>query len=371
MRWKAIERRGKRLIMAFLGSLLGKHPASTKRVSGKYLRRILVVRQDERLGNVLLITPLLARLRRALPGAHVSVLVSRRFAEVLRGNADIDRILTFDKRQLLHNPLRLAALVRTLRKGSYDLAIDCGPIDDVSLNNSLLTYLSGAPLRLGHRRGESHLFLNLQVPPGGGDRPEADRHLDLLRHLFGEGSIGKTSAALLRISLRPEERARALQRWQAWGLSGTEKVVAVHVGGRGGKQWGLERFLSLAHRLISREGVKVVLFWGPGEKELVQRLKKNTLPGLYLSPLLAVRDLAAQLELCTVFVCNDTGPMHLASAVGTPTVAIFLKPNFARYGPRGVDHIVAYRPDGEVSLDDVHRAVRQLLGRASGRNSSP
>jgi len=361
---KSIERRGKRLVVSVLGFLLGAPSVSSKRISPDRLRRVLVVRQDERLGNVLLITPLLEGLRRALPEARIVVLVSRRFADVLRSNGDIDSLKTFDKKELLKNPLRLVALIRWLRRGSFDLAVDCGPIDDLSLNNSLLTYLSGAPLRLGHQRADSHLFLNLLVPPRTGDRSEADRHLDLLRYLFE-----KVSAGPVKLTLQPEERVRARQRWQALGFPGG-RVVAIHVGGRGSKQWGWDNFLSLAERLISEDGVRVILYWGPDEKDLVGRLRDRPRPGLVLSPPLSVRDLAAQLELCAVFVGNDTGPMHLAVAVGTPTVAVFLKANYTRYGPRQDTHRIIYHPDGKVSPDDVHRAVRELLAGAPKGPSS-
>jgi ADP-heptose:LPS heptosyltransferase len=358
MRLKAVERNGKRLLMAIMGPLLGTRPVSQGWVHRRRLRRILVVRQDERLGNVLLITPLLEGLRRVLPKARISVLVSRRFAPVLQGNGDIDQLLTFDKRQLLKHPLRLAAFLKGLRRGSFDLAIDCGPVDDVSLNNSLLTYLSGARWRVGHQRGNSHIFLNLSVPRRNGERHETERHLDLLRHLFGDIPAGPP-----KILLRPEERARAVQRWRTWGLGDAERAVAVHLGGRGDKQWGIERYRMLADRLVSQDGVKVILFWGPDEKEMVQRLDAGSRPGVIVSPLLAVRDLAAQIEMCSVFVGNDTGPLHLASAVRTPTVAVFLQPNFNRYGPRGGENIVIHHPHGHITTEQVHAAVRELLDR--------
>ena len=107
----------------------------------------------------------------------------------------------------------------------------------------------------------------------------------------------------------------------------------------------------------------MIVYWGPDEKDLVARQSDWSLSGMILSPPLGVREMAAQLELCDVFVGNDTGPMHLALAVGTPTVAIFLKPNFVRYGPRGAGNISVHRPGGRVSIEEVHEAVRKLLGR--------
>jgi len=356
MRLKAIERKGKRLMVTVLGFLLGTSPVFPKRISRSRLRRVLVVRQDERLGNLLLVTPLLESLRRALPEAHISVLVSRRFAEILRGNNDIDAILTLDKRRLLRNPFRLVSLIRTLRRGSFDLAIDCGPVDDISLNNSLLTYLSGAPLRLGHRRGDSHIFLNIEVPVAGGQRSEVDHHVDLARHIFGEIPAGQ-----MKLCLSPEERDRAVRRLRGWGLRSDDLVIGVHVGGRGRKRWPAQNFYDLGRRLIARFGIKILLFWGPNERELIRRFRGENSAGLLIPPLLSIRDLAAQIERCAVFVCNDTGPMHLARAVGTPTVAIFRKPNYHRYGPPDEKNRVLYRRDVEITVDDVVPVLGELI----------
>jgi ADP-heptose:LPS heptosyltransferase len=353
---KAIEKKGKRLIMAALRLILGARPASAEQISPRRLRRILVVRQDERLGNLLLITPLFEALRKHLPRARITALVSRRFGDVLRCNPDIDEILSFDKRRLLRNPFRLISLVRTLRKRSFELAIDCGPVDDVSLNNSLWTLLSGAALRLGHLRGDSHLFLNILVPTTGSERWEVDHHLDLLRHLFGEVPAGR-----VKIALSDQERQGALRRWRQWGFGDDEVAVALHIGGRGRKQWGIDRFLALARNVISQHGVKVLLFWGPNEGELIRQLDEGPLPGLHLVPPLPVRELAAQLERCRVFVGNDSGPMHLAVAVGTPTVAIFLKPNYPRYGPRGRHDRIVHQYGGDVTVGDVLAAVGECL----------
>jgi heptosyltransferase-2/heptosyltransferase-3 len=138
-------------------------------------------------------------------------------------------------------------------------------------------------------------------------------------------------------------------------------VLGLHVGGRGGKRWPADRFLALAERMLSGDGTRIILFWGPGEHEVVEQFRDRSLPGLFISPLLPVRDLAAQLEQCTAVICGDTGPMHLARAVGTPTVAIFLVPNYERYGHRGRHNRIVYSPGGEVAVDHVYGAVQDLL----------
>lgn len=355
MKLKGLEKVGKKLILAILRPLLSSPPVSPEIMLSRQPERILVVRQDERLGNVLLITPLLEALRKVLPRAHVTVLVSGRFADVLRGNPDVDQVLVFDKRQLLHNPLHFIAFLRNLRKQAFELAIDSGPVDGLSLSNALMTFFSGAPLRLGYLRGESHLFLNLQVPRSQEKKSEAEYHLDLLRFFFPQVPSGS-----VKISLTPGERQTAAQHLRSLGLRSGDLVVGMHIGGRGGKAWPVDRYAHLARRLILEHHAKVVLYWGQQERDMIQKFRTKPLRGLYIAPPLKIRELASQLERCTAFVSGDTGPMHLALAVGTPTVTIFRVPNFERYGRRGPKHKIVYRPGGDVSVDDVLAAFQDL-----------
>ena len=113
MRLKALEKRGKKVALAFLRPLLGGRPLARKGLVERRLERVLVVRQDERLGNLILITPFLEALRKILPRAHMAALVSSRYADVLCGNPDVDEIIPFDKRQFLRNPLRFMVFFAT------------------------------------------------------------------------------------------------------------------------------------------------------------------------------------------------------------------------------------------------------------------
>jgi heptosyltransferase-3 len=355
MKLKVLEKGGKKLVLAILRPLLSSPPVGPEVMLGPRPERVLVVRQDERLGNVLLITPLLEALRKILPRSHMAVLVSNRFADLLRGNPDVDQVIVFDKRQLLHNPLRFITFLRDLRRQAFELAIDSGPADGLSLNNALMTFFSGAPVRLGYLRGESHLFLNLQAPRPLKQRSEIDNHLGLLRFFFGQAPAGG-----VKISLTPEERQAAAQHLCSLGFREGDLIVGMHVGGRGGKAWPIDRFAHLARRLIREHHAKVILYWGPNERDVIQEFSNEPLQGLYVSPLLQIRELASQLERCTAFVSADTGPMHLALAVGTPTVTIFRVPNFERYGQQGPQNKVVYRPGGDVSVDDVLAAFVDL-----------
>jgi len=356
MRLKTLERSGKRVVLALLGSLLKSHPLDRKDLLNRRLKRILVLRQDERLGNLILITPFLEALRHLFPRAHLVALVSSRFASVLHGNPDVDEIIPFDKRMFIRHPFRFTVFLRYLRRRAFDLAIDCGPVDGLSLNNSVMTYLSAAPVRLGYLRGQSQLFLNLLVPRAREARSEIDYHLDLLRFSFGGSHNGR-----VKVCLSAQERERVALRQRDWGLTEGDLLVGIHVGGRGQKRWPAERFVQLAQQLIHDHGAKVVLFWGQGEHGLIRQLENRPHRNLVIAPPLEIRDLAGHLQRCTVFISGDTGPMHLALAVGTPTIAIFRVANLQRYGNQGPRNRVVFRPGGDVSVGDVLAAFRDLL----------
>jgi ADP-heptose:LPS heptosyltransferase len=364
MRLKGLEKRGKRIALAFLRPLARGRPLAQGDLVDRRLKQILVVRQDERLGNLILITPFLEALQEILPHAHISALVSSRYADVLGGNPDVDEIIPFDKRKFLHNPLRFMIFLRKLRRHAFDLAIDCGPVDNLSLNNALLTYLSGAPVRLGYLRGESSLFLNFLIPPSKEAQEEVDYHLDLLRCSFGDVHRGR-----LKFFLTPQERKMAAERQREWGLQEKDFVVGMHAGGRGQKRWPMARFAELSQRLIQDYGAKVILFWGPGECQEIGQFESRSFTGLTIAPPLEVRELAGHLECCAVFICGDTGPMHLALAIGTPTVAIFRVPNFGRYGQQGLHNKIVHRPGGNVSVGDVLAAFRELYSTLTEESS--
>jgi ADP-heptose:LPS heptosyltransferase len=200
----------------------------------------------------------------------------------------------------------------------------------------------------------------LLIPTNKEAREEVDYHLDLLRFSFGDVYRGG-----LKFHLNPQERKMAAQRQREWGLREKDFVVGMHVGGRGQKRWPIERFAKLAQRLIRDHDAKVVLFWGPGERHVIRQFESRPSKGLIIAPQLKVRELAGQLERCVVFISCDTGPMHLALAVGTPTVAIFQVPNFDRYGQEGSRNRIVYRPQGDVSVDDVLAAFADLCSTLS------
>jgi len=175
--------------------------------------------------------------------------------------------------------------------------------------------------------------------------------------------FGQIPGNRVKVYLSEAEREAAARLQGRWGLRQEDLVVGIHIGGRGRKRWPVERFASLAGKLIEGHDAKVVIFWGPGEKAQLEAIPEDRSRGLYLAPALGVRQLASHIQRCAVFISGDTGPMHLALALGTPTVAIFRQSNYERYGQRGDLNRVVFRPGGDVEVKDVLEVLAPLLGR--------
>jgi heptosyltransferase-3 len=143
-----------------------------------------------------------------------------------------------------------------------------------------------------------------------------------------------------------------------------DPVVGVFVGGRKilGKRWPIENFLKLI-RALSRSGIKVIVFVGPEEKKLTGLLKRALEPPVPLVLEPSVRIFAAMVSNCDLFITCDSGPMHLACAVGTRTMAIFQKPNFEHWRPPSNLCRVLYEPRGILPEEVVKLSMAELSSR--------
>lgn len=327
------------------------------------IRRVLLVRPDERIGNLILLTPLLDALHRAWPGVTVDLLVGGAMVPLMAKDPRLGHCHVFDKRALVRNPFGLIPLVRTLRAAHYDLAIDASHPHRFSLTPALAVRLSGARWRLGYLDGPAHRLLNVGVTlPPGVHAHLTDVYMDLVRRLIPDAeNLG------LSFPLLAEERAGAARVLQAAGVDTARgRLIGVHPGGRGAKRWPIASFVTVMERLKAEPGVQSVVFQGPGEEELVAAVP----PGVArIAPRMPLRQFAAALAHCDLVISGDTGPMHLAAAVGTPTLALFLHGNHGVFGPRGSHHRILYRPAGP-SEDEVVTAALDMLASGSGGAST-
>lgn len=326
------------------------------------LERVLVVRQDRRLGNLVLLTSLLGGLRRAAPRATITVVAPSGFAAVLAGHPAVDSVLALDHRRLLRSPQETAVLRRKLRAVDAELAIDASPHHAASFLNGLTTWASGARYRLGYARPEPTPFLNLLAPPPAAASAAHESVLlhDLLRLL----APAIDPAPRPWIVPPPGAAELAARFRRRLGVEPGRPVAGLHPGGRRQKRWGIDRFEAVAAALAAR-GVAVLVFAGPAERPLLAAMAPPGRLRLYAPPT-DTRGLAALLTGLDLFISGDCGPMHLASALGVPCVTVFRIGDQARYGPLGERDRVLHGGGGEVEPVAVVAAAAAILDPEAG-----
>ena len=272
------------------------------------LRRVLVVRTDDRVGNALLTIPLARALANALPEARVDLLLASKRAIAAEGLPGIS-VIRFDKRA---RPIAYMAFLRELRRARYDAVIDAAHWHAFSLTSFLLSLWAASPRwLLGAQRGPSRLY-SAAVP-----LPEREDKTALLQGLGLHPATPRLETALGQGAPLVQGRFAALN-------PGARK--ADH-------RWPAERYAEVARELKKR--LRCVVFWGPGEEALARQVAQ--LSGAEVAPPTDLDQLAACLRAAALVITNDTGPMHLAVACGAPVVALFLDADGLRWahpGPR-------------------------------------
>ena len=315
------------------------------------LRRILVVRTDDRVGNALLTIPLGLALRESVPGAQVDLLLAARRAHLAEGLGL--GIVPFEKTDAFRHPLRFLRFLRALR-GRYDAVVDAAHWHAFSLTSALLSRWAARAWVVGSHRGPDRIYsAAVELPPA--DASEVEAKLLLLR---GLGLPVPPSAPL---------RTRAgehLSQWAA-GVLGGEAAILNPGARKSDHRWPPDRFASLARALHAERGLRSLVTFGPGEEDLARAVAEAAGPCAFLAPPTDLPHLAALLRRAALAVLNDTGPMHLAAACGAPTLAVLHAPEGARFAHRGPLFAALVRPEvpqalaAALRLLDTAQAARQ------------
>ena len=359
--------------------LAGQRPGSRPKRLHE-LKRVLVVRVDE-IGDVVLTSPLLRELRRNLPDADVTLVVKPGVRNLVERCPHVDRVLTYDdvagrefavaldredrlgldgaevsglfgRLKRHRRALRLAR--RHLWRRRLDLALLPRWARD-RYHGVFVTYFSGAARRVGYSEtvtpakqemnaGEDRLFT--RVLGTDSVRHEVERGLDLLRELGGE-----VRDEHLELWTDEEDRAAAARLFEEHDVEPGDTVVALGIGaGSQRRVWPLPRFAEVAGVLRARHGARFVLLGSAEDRVLGETFERHTgFDVVNLVGRTTLREAAAILQRCDLYVGNDTGVMHLAAAAGLPVVEISCHPQSGspehdhspeRFGPWGVERRV-------------------------------
>lgn len=279
--------------------------------------RILAVRLD-RIGDVVLSLPALERLRQRFPTSHITVLTRPATRPLLEGHPDVDEVIEYDYgRRGRHGSVlgNLRFLIEMWRK-RFDIAVVLNP----SLRSYLIPYVIGVPYRIGFKWGPDFL-LTASTPDARSEglSHESELTLGVLKPLEAHGPAG-----LPRIELFDEEIA-AVRELLKRTLPGAAPLLAVHAGAScPSKRWPVERFVETISAVSAASGCRVLLVGGEEERALSARIAGQC-PGpcADLTGQLTLRQLACALKMSDALLTNDSGPGHVAAAVGTPVVTVF------------------------------------------------
>jgi lipopolysaccharide heptosyltransferase I len=319
------------------------------------------------LGDVVHALPVAATLRARWPSARLTWIVERREAAVLAGHPALDEVVAVDTRRWrrVRRPgdvagvvREIAALAGRLRAARFDVALDVQGL----LKSGALAWLTRAPLRVGFtsrrcREPLSAAFTNRRVaPPAGGHVVE--QYLALLEPL-GAGP----NLAEFHLPCDAVVDARIDEVCRRTGLEPVDRLVAISPGaGRPDKRWPAERFAALARRLAVEAGALVLVVWGPGEDALAGAVVQGAAhAAVTLAPPTDLGELVAILRRACLVVAADTGPLHVAAALGVPCVGLYGPTRAERNGPYGFGHTTISAPDGRMASIDA-AAVFQAAG---------
>lgn len=307
------------------------------------------------LGDNLLLTPSLKLIKDTFKKADIEIVVGPRAIEFAKENPLFSTYHIYDKRK------GILRLVRNLRKKKYDLIID--------FRNSLLPFFLRSKFKLTFFLKEffsDKMFTH-----------ESERILKFIEPFFG-----KIEKIHLYFPVKNSSREKITELFKKWNIKASDIIVVLNPGGNFiPKRWDKKNFISLGKALIKEYEAKIFVVGGEKEKNLTREIKEGIGDErvIDLGGKTTISELAALLEKSDLMVTNDTGPMHLASAVDCPVVAIFGPSNPYRYGPIGVKNYVVHadidcfpcRVEGKckigfecmkrVTVEDVLKAARLIL----------
>ena len=321
------------------------------------------------LGDVVHATPVVEALADALPAARITWVVERREAALLRDHPRLEEVVTVDTRawRRARTPEAALALFRTLRElrgrlraKRFDVALDLQGL----VKSGAVTAATGAPMRIGFAAGfrrerASGLFTNRHVTPPPSAHHVVEQNLSLL------APLGVTPGrAVFRLPTREAAESRVEEFFASAGLKPHGRVVVLNPGaGKPAKRWPVERFAELAARL-GREAIgRVLVLWGPGDARSARAIAEA--PGAVLAPPTDLDELIAVARRASIVVAGDTGPLHVAAALGTPCIGLYGPTSVERNGPYGPGHRTLSAADGRMAsihVGPVLAAVREVLG---------
>ncbi len=337
-------------------------------------KNILVIATDKHIGDLVLSLFAINELKKYFKGKRFYLVIDSRLTDIIKTINGMDNILLYPRKQLMEESFMnrlfiLSGFLRKLRNIRPDIAIDLHG----RVSSSTITFLSGAPLRIGHSNAKRAFLYNRKI------------HLVDKRHKF-YSYLEIASAAGVQAGPR-SYHMNALEGWKTSVMSILKKehitmnkpVICIHPGaGVIYKKWTVDGFAGIADWLIAKDFQVVFVGGGNDLQEINKIISMMKHTPHNLGDKLSIGELIAFFEISSLFIGNDSGPMHLASAAGTPVIALFGSGNETRWGPltersivlRGAERCEKckrkecehdFRCIKRITPDDVKNAIEKII----------
>lgn len=302
-------------------------------------KRILV-REPNWVGDNIFTLPAVQELKKMHPAAHLTILAKAGLGAFWEMVPEVDEVVSYDLRGGLKDCGKKWRLIRSLRRKGFDLAV----IFPRSFESALWMWLAGIPHRWGYREEARSLFLTRHPKSRRGYRHT--HRVDYYYHLLDNaGSDAPAPLARLGVPAYLTDWGRSFLEKETGGYN-HEFLVGLHPRASHGpaKCWPLEYYARLAELLSGQRKTAVLVFGKEHEKEMAQTVVRAGGSGVFnLAGKTNLKQLAAVVKLCHGFVANDTGPLHLAAALGVPVIGLFGSSDPAATAPRGRYARVSYK----------------------------
>lgn len=329
------------------------------------IKNILIVRQHNEVGDMLLTTPMFHNLRESFKDAYISLVARPVNIDVVKFNPDINEVILYDSNYLKRFPWKIVVFLKKIRERKYDLVIVPCTVA-FSLTSALIAYFSRAKIRIGcdgSKFGvykQSDIFFNKIIQFEKEPKHQVDVNMDFIKPL----NIGITYRKHI-MGVSDDDVKFADNLFNKYKLDKKRKIIAVHPGaGKLPNRWNFKNFAAVADYCIDKLNSQLILIVGPKEEELKNNVLGNMHNVPVILPQLSILQVAAIIKSCDLLVCNDTGILHVGAGVGAPTVAIFGPSDPSYWNPIGEEHIAIRGKDNicdNVAVVDVIAAVEKLI----------
>lgn len=278
------------------------------------------------LGDLMFATPFFSELRKNFPKARIDLMVNSTFYSIMEGSPNLNNVYAYNKKWTLRQSIEFAG---RLRQNNYDLGINIHG----SWRSAILLKLIRPSFSIGYGGKGRGIFLNRELK-----QPQNQHMVDVYLNVLREMGL-EVEAGFPFLGVKESARDKIDQMLSNWGIDTAEKLIALNTAGTWPtKRWTAEGFARLGD-VLNREYGRVIFVGGPGDLPIVERIVEL----METKPVIAagktdLQELAALLAQCDLVISNDSGPVHVAAAVGTPTITIFGPSDDLKYRPLGEKH---------------------------------